>query len=348
MNTNPSHKIQVPITQVIDALLDITQPFPARYIHRLSDLTPAEINSLESIWANVDPDRRAALMEDLEDTAENDTLVYFDDIAKLALSDSDGRVRATALRMLWESYDTKLIPVFVRIMKEDNQPYVRAAAAAALGVFVYLGELEEMSPVIARSVEDQLITVLNGSDEALVRRRALESLGFSGRPEIAGYIRQAFNSEDSSWVASALFAMGRSAEEQWEDPVLQMIDQEEEEIQLEAVRAAGQLYLKSAVDPLLELLDDPDELDEEVRAATIWSLSQIGGRQAAAKLEQLLEDTDDEDEADYIEEALENLAFSDEMEGMDLFAIDGDFEDLVDSPKKSPGKSNGNKRHKKK
>jgi HEAT repeat protein len=58
------------------------------------------------------------------------------------------------------------------------------------------------------------------------------------------------------------------------------------------------------------MLSDPDE---NVRAAAIWSLSQIGGDEVGDRLEALLEETEDEDEADLLEQALENLEFSEEF-----------------------------------
>ena len=78
---------------------------------------------------------------------------------------------------------------------------------------------------------------------------------------------------------------------------------------------------------MLELLEDDDS---EVRLAAAWSLSQIGGREAADALEGLLERSDDEDEIDLIENALENLAFTEELGELNLldFATD-DLEDLT-------------------
>ena len=347
MKTTTPQKLTIPFNQVIDALLDITQPFPARFLHRLSDLPPQEVESLKSIWPSIDPNRRAALMEDLEELAENDTIICFDDIARFALDDSDMRVRATALRILWENDDAKLIPIYIKMMKEDQEAFVRASAATALGIFVYTGELEEISPVLKKTVVDNLIFVLNGNEEALVRRRALESLGYSGRKAVSGFIQSAFDSGNSDWMASALFAMGRSSDDAWEETVVSMIDHEEVDVQLEAVRAAGQLGLGSAVEPMLELLENAEEMDEEVRAAVIWALSQIGGEEAVKALENLLDEIEDEEEAEYIEEALENLVFNQGLANVDIFNLSADDEDIKpEAGEHGQAKSNDRKSHK--
>ncbi len=53
--------------------------------------------------------------------------------------------------------------------------------------------------------------------------------------------------------------------------------------------------------------------DDEVRMAVIWALSKIGGEDVRETLEQLMEETDDEDEAELIEEAIDNLFFTERV-----------------------------------
>jgi HEAT repeat protein len=89
-------------------------------------------------------------------------------------------------------------------------------------------------------------------------------------------------------------------------------------VRAEAVRAAGELEISEAVPNLLELLDDSNEA---VRSAAIWSLSQIGGEGVRERLEQLQEETEDEEEADFIESALDNLAFTEEFQLYSLFDL---------------------------
>lgn len=322
-------KSTVSFDLVIKSLLDNSQPFPPAYLHRFSDLGAAELVELKKFWPQVLPDRRAAILEDLENLAEADTLVSFDEMCKFTLDDSDPRVRQTSLQILWESNEPALIPKFIQMLNTDENRLVRAAAASSLGQFIYLGELEEISKAWLEKVETQLISVYRSNEDALVRRRALESLGFSSRKEVEGFIRSAYNNEDAEWLSSSLFAMGRSADTVWVPAILDMLDHPNVEVQFQAVRALGELESARARAPLMELLDEGIE-DHEVRLAAIWSLSKIGGENVRTKLEQMLEETEDEDEAELIEEALENLYFTDGFDQFGMFDFDHKDQDDLD------------------
>src|SRR3990172_12612527 len=110
----------------ISALLDNEHPFPAVHWHRFSDISIPDLEKLEKIWPDVKPDRRTALLEDLEILAESDTLVSFDDLARFALDDPDPRAREVALRLLWESEDSSLIQKMMQMVDNDPVEKVRA------------------------------------------------------------------------------------------------------------------------------------------------------------------------------------------------------------------------------
>jgi HEAT repeat protein len=102
----------------------------------------------------------------------------------------------------------------------------------------------------------------------------LGSLGWSSNPEVVELIESAFEG-NIDWKASALIAMGRSADDRWEDRVLRSMLDDNENIRKAAVQSAGMLAFKSARLPLLRMLES--EESDEVMSAVIWSLSQIGG-----------------------------------------------------------------------
>jgi HEAT repeat protein len=315
--THPQKK-NVSLGQVLATLLDDQNIFPPAYLRHFSDLEGADLESLRSVWLQVKAHRRLALLEDLEELAEVDTLVSFDQVARMALADDDPRVRTVAVRLLWEDEDHRLAPTFIKMMHEDPDADVRAAAASALGLFVYLGELEEIPEDVLHQVEESLLQVQAGQDEPLIRRRALEALGFSGRLEVPGLIRAAYNSSDTDWMASSLFAIGRSADNAWEPEVLRALRYPKANVQLEAVRAAGALELEKSRRALLDLLEEEAQ-DSDIRAAIFWSLSQIGGEEVRETLETILEETEDEEEAEIIEDALDNLSFTEDVGLYGLF-----------------------------
>lgn len=318
---NRPKKQNISIQQIIAALLDDKNVFPPAYLHHFSDLEGVDLESLRTIWPQASGQRRFTLLEDLEELAENDMLVSFDNVARMAMADEDPRVRTIAIRLLWEADDPKLAKEFTRLLKEDPDHNVRAAAATALGQFIFLGELEEIPERLHHSTEDTLIKVFNGSDEVLVRRRALESLGFSGREEVPALIRKAYGESNHTWLESALFAIGRSADDSWAPEVMPMLHHSLTSVQIEAVRAAGELSLEAARRPMILMLDD-DLLDSDLRAAIYWSLSKIGGEEAREALESQLEESEDDEETEIIEDALENLDFTEEMNLFEMMGLD--------------------------
>jgi HEAT repeat protein len=318
---------EISIQQLIDALLDESKVFPARYLHRLSDLTPEDTAALEKVWPGVSSRRRTALMEDIGQLGEADDILCFEALCRFGLRDTLPAVRCLAIQILRTYEMPELIPAFLTLLEKDSSPEVRAAAAAAMGMYVFMGEIEEISSRTLRRIEASLLRVTTGSDEKLVRRRALESLGYSSRDEVPPLIEKAYALKDVDWQITALFAMGRSADVRWKAQVLACLDDTRPGVRAEAAGAAGELELQEAKKPLLKMLRDEDD---EVRSAAIWSLSQIGGERVADALEALLEKTEDHDEAELLEDALDNLAFTEDMRSFALLDIPDDIIDMDD------------------
>ena len=86
--------------------------------------------------------------------------------------------------------------------------------------------------------------------------------------------------------------------------------------------------MKSARTVLLRMLAEGEE-DDDIIAAAIWSLSQVGGEDVRTFLEALLDQTEEEDEEQValIEEALDNLSFTEDLDRFELMAIDPDVLD---------------------
>lgn len=322
----------IPFQQVVEALLDTEQIFPPKYLYQFSDLEADEIAGLVKVWPTVPAWRRQALMEDVAQLGQRDTLLSFESLGRLALQDHEPAVRLLAIQVLNEFEEQDLARSFLQVMSSDLDMEVRAAAASALGLYVYAGEIETIPKKLNQQVVEGLLEVTRSQEAELVRRMALESLGYSSREEVPGLIEDAYNSGSTEWVASALFAMGRSANNSWRPEVLASLRSVMPAIRLEAARAAGELELKEARSRLFELLDDPDE---DTRLASIWSLSQIGGEGVQAALEKLYSQSDSEDELAFLDEALDNLEYTEEVRLLpilDLAADDitGDLEEDED------------------
>ncbi len=314
----------VNFSEVLTALADTDTPFPPRLLRGFSDMSYRSLKELLLVWNTIPDARKVGVLEDLDDLLEKDTLVNFDDLAKVVLCDSNPKVRVTALGLLWENEEPRLVSTLINLLNDDPDEAVRTLAASLLGRFVLLGELDSISENLKNEIIDNLLQTSVGAELSQVKRRALESLGYSSHPDVPGLIRNAYETEDIPWVASALCAMGRSADEQWESHVLAQLNSPDTEVQFEAVRAAGELELASAREPLLSLLDEEIE-DREVKFAVIWALSQIGGEDIKEKFDELLTDAIDEEEIEWIEKAIENLELS-ASQGFDMLDFSPDDE----------------------
>ena len=174
-------------------------------------------------------------------------------------------------------------------------------------------------------MEDALLEKANSEDPLIVRRNALEALGYSSRPEVITLIESAYRRSNPDWQASALFAMGRSYDERWEEQVLSSLLNENPLVRLAAVEAAGELTLTSARTILFQLLEEEEE--DEITSAAIWSLSQVGGEDVRVYLENLIDLAEDDDQTEFLQEALDNLVFTEEMSNFDLMSYDPDEEE---------------------
>ena len=313
---------------VLDSLVASGKEFPRKYLGHFSDIQPLELQTVMEVWDRVNLNRKLSLLDGLESLLGKDTLVSFDEFAKAIIRDPEASVRIHAIKLLEECDDVKLIYTYIDMMKNDTDVTVRAEAANALSLFMDLGELEEITEEAYGEVRVALLESAKGEKEARVRRRALEALGWSSHPDVIALVESAFDDEDKAdWKASALVAMGRSANDIWEDRVLRSLLDENNKIRKAAVQSAGMLSLKAARLPLLQML--AEEEDDEVMTAVIWSLSQIGGEDVGTYLEAVLAETEDDDLIAFLEEAIDNLAFTEDLDRFDLLAIDpADIEDL--------------------
>jgi HEAT repeat protein len=315
---------KISFQNVLDHLLDSKKDIPQGHLKLYSDLDPKSLRLFLDIWPSVASTRKLTLLDTLLSHLESDTIVSYEEIGKALLDDPDGEVRARAIRLLIESDDPKFASKLVDIFLHDAELSPRMEAVQLLGEFVLRGELDKIKSAQQRKIEDALISVIRGEDNTALRKRALESLGFSSRIEVATLIESAFERADPAWVASALRAMGRSQDnERWSDNVISTLLDEEPLIKIAAIEAAGQLCIEEAVPLLLQILDDEEE-DDDIAVAAIWSLSQIGGEDARTYLVALIEQNEDEDLVEFLEDALENLNFTDELNQFDLLTLDED------------------------
>jgi len=309
------------LQHLLDALADPSQPIQKDVLEAASDLDAASLQAFQTVWSGCDTRRKIQVLEHLGQLADEDIELNFDRINRMVLGDDEPRVRRQAIQNLWECEDPSLGQRLASLVEADPSPDVRATAAAALGRFVYLGEVEEIDEPLLRQVEDRLLAAQLGDPEPGVRLRSLESLGYSSRAEVTPLIEAAYRSGEEPRVQSALKAMARSASPSWESSILENLHHSAPGLRAEATRAAGELELRGCVDDLIELTEDAID---EVRLAAIWSLAQIGGQDASQALTTLLESAEDEDEIALLEDGLDYITFVDGTRDIPLLDLDAE------------------------
>ncbi|HEY70268.1 MAG TPA: hypothetical protein G4O08_06775 [Anaerolineae bacterium] len=309
------------LQQLLSILRDDSLPLPVSRLPELSDLPPAQLKLLQDIWGHIPASRKYSLLVELGQLADLNFEYTFETINRFALNDEDIDVRRTAIENLWECEDITLAPALLRVLQDDSSSDVRAAAATALGPFLYLCEVTGRSSSLLREIEDGLLHITAKDPEAHVRMSALAALGYSSRPEIPSLIHEVYDLGDDVNKGTALVAMGRSASEDWSAILLAELHNPSPRLRSLAAQAVGEIELRASIPELVHLLED---VDLDVRVSAIWALGQIGGSQAIRHLEALLEKTDDEDEAALIDEALDHAIFMDSMPDFSTDASNSD------------------------
>ena len=313
-----------PFDEVLKALLKRDEVLDPLYLYRLSDINQDNLSALLKIWNDIHVERRRALMEDLEELTDTNALLSFEPIFRLALKDEDEHVRFFAIRAI-EVFDTDdLIPLFLSVLANEKSVDLRAVTASVLGKYVYRGELDKIDKEQQIEIENQLLEILEGDHPLEVQRRALEAISYSSRDEVKDHILKAYQSELEEWLASALFAMGRSYDyENYGDLVIEKLQHTSPKVRLEAVRACGELVLEDAVPIILDLLNDlPD-----IREAAIWALSQIGGEDAGLAIQGLLDGDVNPEEEELLQQAIDRMDFLEDGLDMPMFDFDYDEDD---------------------
>ena len=295
-------------------------------LNALSGATRKNLAAFARTWVVLPAERRRSVTKLMVELAEANVELDFNLLYRYLLDDEDPEVRASAIEGLWEDEDAALVKPFVGFLRSDPDARVRAAAADSLGRFMLLAEYGRLpeSPHANLIYEALLATIRGTAEELNVRRHAVEAVAYSNRDQVRDVIAAAYADEDPQMRASAVAAMGRSADPYWRKIAVDELESLDPRMRFEAVRALGELEYRAAVPQLIDLLEDPDR---EVQMAVITALGQIGGNAAEQALANAAE-SDDEVLHELADEALQELRFSGDPNLL-LFDLDVD-EELVE------------------
>lgn len=286
-----------------DAILAISRgEFTHKALAAFSDLDREKTGQLRRAWPLIGRENRSRLIKALDELAEESVSYNFSRVYRIALDDDDPAIRQLAIPALWEEESSELLDRLFGMIGDESQD-VRAEAARALGRYVVLAVADELDEDTSERLYDSLLRLASDAGEPqLVRRYALESLAsFGRRAPIPDLIREAYDDEDQSMRAGALFAMGRTLDARWLNVLMSELTAEDPELRYEAARACGELGDNRAVEGLAPLTADPDT---EVRLAAIAALGKIASPGSSRVLRRLSERASGED-LKAIEDAIE-------------------------------------------
>ncbi len=302
------------------SLVDEGRPLRPSMLYALSGLGPDQLAEVQTAWKRASTDRTRAVLRALVELTEIMIDADFTALFRWWLGDEDAEVRLLAIEGLWEDEDVGLVGSLLRLLKDDDQPAVRAAAAASLGRFVLLGELGQINAAVGARAEQALLEAYFTFEEALeVRRRALEAVAYSSEAGVSDLIDDAYHEGEEEMCLSALLAMGRSADRRWRPLLIQELDNPSPAMRYEAAQACGELELRDAVPALARLIDVEDV---EVRDMAIEALGKIGGAGARRILGECWVRGDDVLQA-VVEEALLQASWlgDEELEVLDDWSL---------------------------
>jgi len=236
------------------------------------------------------------------------------------LEDGDAKVRSLALEGLWDYPVSEMIAPLLELARNDPSQKVRSKAIVTLGRYIYEGDIAaydfDWGPMEELMREDELpeedflrvkaflFELVRDEGQPLDSRRfAIEALSFLNEPEVQDFIEAAYAHPDINMKVSAIFAMGRQGDQRWADILLKELDSEVEELQYEAVRAAGEACLDKAAPRLKDLALVGDR---NLQLEAIWALGKTGGEGVSEFLYDLADDEDGEIR-EIAEAALEEL-----------------------------------------
>lgn len=212
------------------------------------------------------------------------------------LRETEPDIRIEAIEALSTCREDLAIDCLIERARTDADPDVRGAALLALGQFIYLGSISdyqtgqpELFEEIAQQDYDRtlafLLSVYRDKERPLAERRyAVEALGFGDGPDVLQTIAELYARPEKASKISALRAMGRSGAARWLDIVGRELYNDDLDIQLEAIDAAGEMSADSLGKDLLRLTYADDR---DIVLGALWALGQTGWEGAFDRLDEM-------------------------------------------------------------
>lgn len=312
--SRPYLSIPITLDEVLSTLANTKGPLSSSHLAELSDLNPDSFSQFCTAWQKFGTTKRRNILLRLEELADENVELNFDNIFKLGLGDKYAQVRSAAINGLWENRQTWLRQKLVNFAAGDASAKVRLAAVRGLERFCLDAELRNESGT-GRQLADTLLSIFENIEASIeMRRRALEAVSPLDLPEVHKALESAFHSENRDLKVSAVYGMGASSNPRWLTLLMPELKSSDAETRYEAAYACGKIGEEDPVNLLAALLDDEDR---DVQLAAIRALGRIGGIESKEVLTRIVK-SPDELLSDVAKQALYELELYDDPLSPDI------------------------------
>ena len=307
MKQRTNHVSQAKYAEILKALINNQRALSYQEVQTFSDLEEDRLTQFAQVWANLAENRKEMLIELMLVESMSNTVMDFSSVAYHSLHDPNAFIRRGSLKLLAENRKNAFLDQVIALSKNDPDEYVRLEAIAILGYFLLDTDVSDRHHHKADRVLKAL-EELQDAPDLNTRLQVMEAMAFIDHPSIIPMIRSSLASSDELVLSAGLRAVQNSLNKRWADDVIDNLDHPNPDVQIEAIKAAGQLQLTKARTTILRMLAVFDQVDDEVLDALIIAASQLGGYQAKEMISILEDLFDDEDDmVEIFEEAKSNL-----------------------------------------
>jgi HEAT repeat protein len=253
----------------------------------LCDADAGQVRLFRAAWADIQVERRRAVVRALVKLAEEDVEADFAALLRACLKDPDAELRAAAIAGLLEDESGALADELIRLLATDPSPDVRAAAAMGLNPFAVRASAGEMRGHRPAAIHDALLSAFRrqGEDDA-VRGASLASVGYWEEEQVREAIAATYADEDPRFRAWAVHAMGANLAPMWRPHILAELASPHRELRAAAAFAAGSFEMKEALPALAGIAAGKDA---DLAYMAVNALGTIGGPAAKKALAPLME-----------------------------------------------------------
>lgn len=223
------------------------------------------------------------------------------DAVRLALVDESGQIKSNAAEVVATTGSKQLMPLVIRLLKDDSLA-VRFAASAAIGDMRYSagkypvrGLMNDSNPniriaaayALTRLGEKRYADVIRSatrSPDQVVRANAVLLLGKLGNPDDLGLLYQTLRDLDSSdsTKIQTLESIAKLGDEKVYQRLWALLISKYADDRVMGIKAMGALKTKDARDSLIKMLYDDIT---EVRLEAARQLAQLGDNTGRVEIE---------------------------------------------------------------